>query len=70
MHTLPLTRDFTLRHQYDKKTAEFNSKIQNLHSDSNYKWLQQVLHKVHGVEPPRPSRDIDDLTDDMLLSEL
>jgi hypothetical protein len=52
------------------KTEEFNTKIQSLHSESNYKWLQQVLQKVHGVMPARPERELDDMNDDALGGEL
>ncbi|GKY98430.1 hypothetical protein MPSEU_000800500 [Mayamaea pseudoterrestris] len=60
-----------INEQYDLKTDEFNSKIQSLHSESNYKWLQQVLSKVHGVKPTRPDRDgMDGLNDDAIGAEL
>jgi hypothetical protein len=50
------------------KTDEFNRNIQTLHAESNYKWLQQILQKVHGVMPPRPQKD--DMNDDALMGEL
>ena len=51
------------------KTDEFNAKIQSLHAESNYKWLQQILQKVHGVTPPRPEKNMD-MNDDAIGGEL
>jgi hypothetical protein len=56
--------------QYDLKTNEFNQKITSLHSESNYKWVQQILQKVHGVMPKRPQDDSSLFGEDELMDEL
>lgn len=35
--------------QYDQRTAEFNKKVDAIKEENNFRWVQQVLQKVHGV---------------------
>jgi hypothetical protein len=49
-----------INQQYDVKSTEVGQKLHELHTASNYKWITQVLHTVHGVAPKKKNSDEDE----------
>lgn len=37
--------------QYEAKSNEFNEKVSKIKEESDFKWIQQSLTKIHGLKP-------------------